>query len=354
METPILFPGAPGSRPKSRRFARSPVLFASIQLPNLTGFILNASEGGLCVQTAREIPAGDSLELRFQSIQPNTWIQTRARVAWRNETKTVAGMQFVDVTPEIVAEIRRWLAFGSSLRELRGTWWPEEASSRPPAETAAPSAEPQTKSTPQPERSIAPSIFVDRNGRSSRLSPPSEFRQAFVNMKVPRPANRRAVAAILAVLVLAALALLGSRLGLGGRVSRVFATRQPAPVQSLAAAEVDVPTAASEPTPASAPLSPPASSPKPAQPLGPTTPPPSRAQDSGLLLQAAAMTDAANANSLADSLRAKKFPAFVSKKEADRFYRVLIGPYPNETALRDARTALAATGLQTIEKHGTR
>lgn len=351
MDTPILFPGAPGSRPKSRRFARSPVLFASIQLPNLTGFILNASEGGLCVQTAREIPAGDSLELRFQSIQPNAWIQTRARVAWRNETKTVAGMQFLDVTPEILAEIRRWLAFGSSLRELRGTWWPEEASSRPPAETAVPSAEPQTKSTPQAELRTTPPMFVDRNGRSSRLSPPSEFRQAFVDMKVPRPANRRAVGAILAVLVLAALALLGSRLGLGRHVNRVFATRQPAPVQSLAAAEVEVPTAASAPTPASAP--PPASSPKPAQPLA-SPPPPSSAQDSGLLLQAAAMSDAANANNLADSLRAKKFPAFVSKKETGRFYRVLIGPYPNESALRDARTALAAAGLQTIETRATR
>lgn len=349
MDTPILFPGAPGSRPKSRRFARSPVLFASIQLSNLTGFILNASEGGLCVQTAREIPARDSLELRFQSIQPNAWIQTRARVAWRNETKTVAGMQFLDVTPEILAEIRRWLAFGSSLRELRGTWWPEEASSRPPAETVVPSAEPQTKSTPQAEPPIVPPMFVDRNGRSSRLSPPSEFRQAFVNMKVPRPANRRAVVAILAVLVLAALALLGSRLGLGRRINRVFATRQPAPVQSLAAAEVDVPAAASDPTPASAP--PPASSPKPAQPL---VPPPSSAQDSGLLLQAAAMGDATNANNLADSLRAKKFPAFVSKKQAGRFYRVLIGPYPNESALRDARTALAAAGLQTIETRAAR
>lgn len=55
--------------PKARQFTRKPVLFASIQVgEDATGFILNISEGGLCVQTAQEIPADQPVRLRFQSL----------------------------------------------------------------------------------------------------------------------------------------------------------------------------------------------------------------------------------------------------------------------------------------------
>jgi hypothetical protein len=89
----------PSGLPKARRSSRSPVLFASIELgKTFRGFILNASEGGLCVQAAREIVADEPLELRFQSVQPGAWVEARGRIAWRNETRTVAGIEFVDLT----------------------------------------------------------------------------------------------------------------------------------------------------------------------------------------------------------------------------------------------------------------
>ena len=155
---------------KARQFARSPVLFASIQLgKNLQGFILNASEGGVCVQTAREIPGDEPLDLRFQSVRPGGWVQARGRVVWKNETNTVAGLQFVDNNNEIAREVRHWLSFGESLQELRGNWWPDEAlamstvASAPVADAPAvepPAAEPPAVmaplTMPTPAREFTP------------------------------------------------------------------------------------------------------------------------------------------------------------------------------------------------------
>jgi septal ring-binding cell division protein DamX len=47
----------------------------------------------------------------------------------------------------------------------------------------------------------------------------------------------------------------------------------------------------------------------------------------GFVLQVGAMTHKDNADRLAESLRQKSFPAFVSRRGTDRFYRVMIGPY---------------------------
>ena len=108
---------------KFRRFSRSPVLFASVQLDEGTeGFILNISEGGLCVQTARGIVGEWLSQLRFQRFQSSGWVTAQGWVVWRNEEKTVAGVEFVDLSTEARQEIRKWLYFGASLQELRGGW----------------------------------------------------------------------------------------------------------------------------------------------------------------------------------------------------------------------------------------
>src|SRR6202035_5487398 len=104
--------GAFASPPKARRFSRSPVLFASIQLgQDSRGFILNASEGGLCVHAGKGITDERPLELRFQSVRPGSWVEARGRIVWRNEPKNVAGIEFVEPTTEAVQEIRKWLSF---------------------------------------------------------------------------------------------------------------------------------------------------------------------------------------------------------------------------------------------------
>ena len=147
--------GVQNRYPKARQFARSPVLFASIQLgKNLQGFILNASEGGVCVQTAREIVGDEPLDLRFQSVRPGAWVNARGRIVWKNESNTVAGLQFVDADKEIAGEVRNWLNFGESLQELRGDWWPDSQPADHP--TALAPAVPEATPIALPPRAPAP------------------------------------------------------------------------------------------------------------------------------------------------------------------------------------------------------
>jgi cell division septation protein DedD len=47
---------------------------------------------------------------------------------------------------------------------------------------------------------------------------------------------------------------------------------------------------------------------------------------SGFVLQVGAMTHKENAEALAEALQRRNFPAFVSRREADGFYRVVVGP----------------------------
>src|SRR5581483_10278140 len=63
-------------------------------------------------------------------------------VVWKNETNTVAGLQFIDNNNEIAGEVRNWLSFGESLQELRGNWWPDTAVDRPAASAVASDAFP--------------------------------------------------------------------------------------------------------------------------------------------------------------------------------------------------------------------
>ncbi len=120
------------SFPKARRFARTPVLFASVQIGNeAQGLILNGSEGGICVQITNGSVGPGLVDLQFQSAAPGhtaAWVGCRGRVIWKSEDRTVAGIEFVDSTPLTNREIKNWLSFGQSLRELRREWPAEEAS----------------------------------------------------------------------------------------------------------------------------------------------------------------------------------------------------------------------------------
>ena len=63
------------------------------------------------------------------------------------------------------------------------------------------------------------------------------------------------------------------------------------------------------------------------------------------------MSEQANADKLANTLKSEHFPAYVSKRDGDRFYRVLVGPFPAEAPLREAADSLKKSGYDSIEKH---
>jgi cell division protein FtsN len=69
------------------------------------------------------------------------------------------------------------------------------------------------------------------------------------------------------------------------------------------------------------------------------------------LLQVAALRAEADAISVANDLRKKKFPAFVQTPQGDKYYRVQVGPYMDQKAMQAAKKGLETAGFKAIIKH---
>ena len=68
-------------------------------------------------------------------------------------------------------------------------------------------------------------------------------------------------------------------------------------------------------------------------------------------LQVAALKTQADALDLASRLQKQKFPAFVLSPQSDKFYRVQVGPYPDQKAADLAKKGLDGAGFKAIVKH---
>ena len=69
------------------------------------------------------------------------------------------------------------------------------------------------------------------------------------------------------------------------------------------------------------------------------------------MLQVAALTKQADALDVATRLQKKKFPAFVISAQADKYYRVQVGPYADQKSADAARKGLESAGFKAIVKH---
>jgi len=68
-------------------------------------------------------------------------------------------------------------------------------------------------------------------------------------------------------------------------------------------------------------------------------------------LQVAAVTKEADALDLAARLQKQKFPAFVVPAQTDKYYRVQVGPYPDQKSADIAKKGLDGAGFKAIVKH---
>lgn len=69
-----------------------------------------------------------------------------------------------------------------------------------------------------------------------------------------------------------------------------------------------------------------------------------------IVLQIAALSHQGDALAMADMLQQKRFPCFVVAPTSDKYYRVQVGPYPNERAAESGRAALEKAGFKAIIK----
>ncbi len=101
---------------------------------------------------------------------------------------------------------------------------------------------------------------------------------------------------------------------------------------------------------ASKPSEPAASSPKPSAVKGKVLTNAPLVPRGAVLLQVAALTKESDALALAEELQQKKFPAFVLTPGADHFYRVQVGPYPDQKVANAALHKLENEGFKAIVK----
>jgi cell division septation protein DedD len=385
----------------SRRFPRKPVLFARVLFgpeANDAGIVLNLSEGGLCAQTVKEITSDSPLQLRLPCL-PSGWVELTGRSVWHDETQKITGIEFVDLAEETRHEIRKWLSFGTSLQELRQTWTDKGPESRARLTDSVAKSEPAGKET-------APSVLGDPVGKAE---PVESTPDAAVHSERPLgkqltdsgrgSRNLPAAALGIAVVLVGLVAIWNTRpghlaqpVGQSSRAQTVEGNKNPAAPPSSAPKELPSapPHELAVDNSSTSKSSPPSSAPatsvntqtrvasqagaissqknaersaKPAQGLAAassstskSSPPSSAPADSvnpqsGVSLQVGAMSSQENAEKLAESLRQKNFSVSVLRRPNERFYKVLVGPYNDNTSLANAKDALTSEGLKTIEKH---
>ena len=363
--------------PKARQFTRKPVLFASIQVGgDAAGFILNISEGGLCVQTAQEIPADQPVRLRFQSLRSRDWVEAQGRIVWKNEEKNITGIEFVNLPADARREVRIWLSFGDSLQELRGNWpndgVEEEVVSGSDIEGDVESGiesdiNPLNVAGRQQEDTKTATLSDwalpadDPDSAPDNATPFGEEKPARLAAMRPRPGMAAVALALGLVFFSIWLAIwAGQHVGIVQRVEGFFSKKTAAPVQTgpsntpAPAAELAPPAVAppSQALPAEALKGNLASAPS-AHAVGAATSSPKAEGNSRFALQVAAMREEENAKHLAEALRSKNFPVSVSKRNNEHLYKVIVGPYPDIPSVRSAEDALEKEGITPITKRWT-
>jgi len=122
------------------------------------GIILNISEGGLSVQAVTGVMDDFLPGVRFQLAETETWIETNARITWSNDTRKLAGLEFLNLTEDSRDRIREWLLRDSpeskSARESEIATIEESSSAA--VEASAPEAAPASPAAvaapPEPSR----------------------------------------------------------------------------------------------------------------------------------------------------------------------------------------------------------
>jgi DedD protein len=77
---------------------------------------------------------------------------------------------------------------------------------------------------------------------------------------------------------------------------------------------------------------------------------PPKMLEGAIVVQLAALTKQSDALAMADAVQQKKFPSFVLTPTTDNFYRVQVGPYPDQPSAESAKRALEQLGFKPIIK----
>jgi TonB family protein len=156
-----------------RAHARQPIAsLAYVELDEGNGgILLNISEGGLSVQAVTSLMDDFLPGVRFQLAGTESWIETNARITWTNETRKLAGLEFLNLTEDSRDRIREWLLRdsldGGSAKETEAADTDESTTAEMDAVPSEPAPDPAPSITPAaaPRPDVGPHV----NGKQATM-----------------------------------------------------------------------------------------------------------------------------------------------------------------------------------------
>src|ERR1700722_128343 len=290
------------------------------------GRVLNISEGGFAVQTIPNSIDDYIPQIRFKFSRSEFWVETAGQVVWINESRNVAGVEFINLCHEGRNQIRKWLGESRS----------------PHRDVLAEEALQPFYSTKSADPLVAPVHELTADGEFH----PTELRARAESVSVLAredvgwgrdevPSNRRTRVLICLIV---AMSITGLTLFVLRHSFHKARIDQQETQDKTVAEVIQVPIGEQDNT------EPPTPTTTLSKPVGPSE------QMPGFVLQAGAMVLEENAKALADSLRQRNFPAFMVKYGSNHLYRVYVGPYPDHRSAVEIDTELAHQGFTAILK----
>jgi protein TonB len=73
------------------------------------GIVLNVSEGGISVQAAAVLEAGETLPIWLEIPKVRNRVEVQAEIVWLSASRKEAGLRFVDLEESTLRKIRKWM-----------------------------------------------------------------------------------------------------------------------------------------------------------------------------------------------------------------------------------------------------
>jgi cell division septation protein DedD len=328
--------------PDRRSDRRQRVLFSSVVIGDANcGRVLDISPKGFALQTDSELLGDEFPNFRFKFSPTLAWVEAKGRVVWRNNSKNVVGVEFIDLTDEVHQQIQTWM---DSKKQLGGIGAVILGPAPAPATVSAP-----LNSVLIPAASNPVGLSAENRTPASILPPvryPAETRddRTTANSAV----DKNVAGGMKKVLWLVGLALVATLL-VNSSLLRRLHWRKLSDNQKAAetAGAPHPPAFRAQPVPPAQPVAPPKPVPSTQRPSVPSNRT-SSLSGPAFVVQVGAMIHQENANALAASLREMKYPAFVIKLPTERFHHVLVGPYNSVDATRKIQKELEERGFKTL------
>jgi hypothetical protein len=277
----------------------SPLL---VHVDEYTGRVSNLCEGGFAVDGIFPKIQGEVFCLGLDLPDSSSPLRATAQTAWTSDSENRTGMHFVHLPADSRQRLREWIsAQGAATVKARS---------------------PQVLRTSENDAQFNfPAI---RRQLTSRVDP-TELEAKWLHGRLRRPTRL----GLTAMTLCSVLGFLGYYLGSrsDSRGTKMLASATTAPDSSPTEAKVE--SAETSPT---------------KNPLHSTI----SLDVPGFVLQVGAMTYESNAETLSETLQQDDFPAFVFKRENDRFYKVAVGSFPDAESAVVVKRKLEERGLKAI------